>query len=225
MPDTGPALRFRRLQAVVIALLAVSGTAVLASVPSGGSLPRAAQFDARQPPASAPPVRTQDTGAATAPSARHPTGGDPRRLDPRRLDLRRLGVSAEIEPVGVAADGSAEIPEDPDRVGWYRYGPAPGEASGSAVIVGHVDSATGDLGAFASLYSVRADDVVTVRRTGGPPVTYQVVARTLADKEHLPASAFARTGRPVLTLITCAPPFDETRGGYQRNLIVTAVPR
>jgi hypothetical protein len=25
-------------------------------------------------------------------------------------------------------------------------------------------------------------------------------------------------------MITCAPPFDAERGGYQRNLVVTAIP-
>lgn len=201
-------------------LLAASGATVLALAPSGGDgLAPAPEFDARAdgPSSAASPARAKNTGTPTTASP------DPAAA-PRRLDIERVGLSAAVEPGGVAPDGSAEIPQDPQTIGWYRFGPAPGEPSGSAVLMGHVDSRTGDLGAFAALYDVRAGDEVTVRRADAPPVTYRVVARTRADKDQLPASAFARTGEPVLTMITCAPPFDEERGGYQRNLLVTAIP-
>ncbi|WDV34111.1 hypothetical protein OIM90_31470 [Streptomyces sp. AD16] len=46
----------------------------------------------------------------------------------------------------------------------------------------------------------------------------------MVDRDHLPEEVFRRHGRPVLTLITCAPPYDPERGGYQRNLVVYAVP-
>ncbi|MET9843700.1 class F sortase [Streptomyces ossamyceticus] len=224
MPDTGsaPWLR-RRLRTAVTVLLAVSGATVLALAPSRESLPPTADFDARtaaSPPA-APPVRAEDTGSPTTTPSASPVSSA---AVPGRLDIERVGLRAAIEPRGIAADGSAGIPEDPEKVGWYRFGPAPGEPSGSAVMVGHVDSRTGDLGAFAALFDVRAGDEVTVRRAAAPPVTYRVVARARVDKDRLPASAFARTGRPVLTMITCAPPFDAERGGYQRNLVVTAIP-
>ncbi|MEV4859398.1 class F sortase [Streptomyces ossamyceticus] len=186
-------------------------------------MPPTADFDARtaaSPPA-APPVRAEDTGSPTTTPSASPVSSA---AVPGRLDIERVGLRAAIEPRGIAADGSAGIPEDPEKVGWYRFGPAPGEPSGSAVMVGHVDSRTGDLGAFAALFDVRAGDEVTVRRAAAPPVTYRVVARARVDKDRLPASAFARTGRPVLTMITCAPPFDAERGGYQRNLVVTAIP-
>jgi hypothetical protein len=205
----------------VTVLLAASGATVLALAPSGGDrLAPASEFDARAGDSSsaAPPARAKGTGTPTAAARLGPAPA------PRRIDIERVGLSAVVEPGGVAPDGSAEIPQDPQTIGWYRFGPAPGEPSGSAVLMGHVDSRTGDLGAFAALYDVRAGDEVTVRRADAPPVTYRVVARTRADKDQLPTSAFARTGEPVLTMITCAPPFDEERGGYQRNLLVTAIP-
>ncbi|GAB2907753.1 class F sortase [Streptomyces heilongjiangensis] len=228
MPDTGPGpwLR-RRLRTAAIVLLAVSGATVLALAPSRESLPPATDFDARtaaSPPAT-PPVRAEDPGSPpTAPATSTAPTRPASAASPRWLDIERVGLHAAVEARGVAPDGSAEIPEDPQKVGWYRFGPAPGAPSGSAVMVGHVDSRTGDLGAFAALFDVRAGDEVTVRRTDAPPVTYRVVARVRVDKDRLPASTFARTGRPVLTMITCAPPFDPERGGYQRNLVVTALP-
>ncbi|PIM69491.1 peptidase C60 sortase A and B [Streptomyces sp. JV178] len=226
MPDTGPAPWLRqRLRTAVTVLLAVSGATVLALAPSRESLPPTADFDARtaaSPPA-APPVRAEDTGSPTPPTTTSASPASSAAV-PTRLGIERVGLGAAVEPRGIAPDGSADIPEDPEKVGWYRFGPAPGDPAGSAVMVGHVDSRTGDLGAFAALFDVRAGDEVTVRRAAAPPVTYRVVARAHVDKDRLPASAFARTGRPVLTMITCAPPFDAERGGYQRNLVVTAIP-
>ncbi|MGW6547538.1 class F sortase, partial [Streptomyces massasporeus] len=96
--------------------------------------------------------------------------------------------------------------------------------AGSAVLVGHVDDRTGRLGAFAKLYGVREGDDVTVARADAPPVRYEVTAREVVDRDRLPKEVFRRHGRPVLTLVTCAPPYDRERGGYQRNLLVYAVP-
>ncbi|MFC7511184.1 class F sortase [Streptomyces thermocarboxydus] len=92
------------------------------------------------------------------------------------------------------------------------------------MLVGHLDSETGDLGEFAALRDVRAGDTVEVRRDGAEPVVYRVTARTTVPKDELPPSAFRRTGPPVLTLITCAPPFEPERGGYTANLVLTAEP-
>jgi sortase (surface protein transpeptidase) len=92
------------------------------------------------------------------------------------------------------------------------------------VLVGHVDSHTGTLGEFAPLYEVRRGNRVEVRRTGAAPVVHRVVSRATVPKDELPSSVFCRTGDPVLTLITCAPPFDPDRGGYLANLVVTAEP-
>jgi sortase (surface protein transpeptidase) len=116
------------------------------------------------------------------------------------------------------------IPADPAVAGWYRFGPAPGSSQGSSVLVGHVDSETGALGEFAALYDVEPGDRVEVRRAGGEPALYRVTARSTVPKDALPSTTFRRTGPPVLTLVTCAPPFIPEEGGYLANLIVTAEP-
>ncbi|MEY7978546.1 class F sortase, partial [Streptomyces pilosus] len=144
--------------------------------------------------------------------------------EPTALRIPRVSLDAQVHDVGVGKDGTAEVPGDAGRVGWYRYGPAPGTATGSAVLIGHVDDRTGDLGAFAKLYEVRKGDDVAVAREGAPPVRYEVTAREVVDKDSLPDEVFRRHGRPVLTLVTCAPPYDREHGGYQRNLLVYAVP-
>jgi LPXTG-site transpeptidase (sortase) family protein len=143
---------------------------------------------------------------------------------PVRLTTTRVGISARVVPVGTDRARKVEIPGSPEEVGWYRYGPQPGAAAGSAVLVGHVDFRTGDLGQFARLYDVKAGDTVTVGLSDGTAVRYRVTARRTYDKERLPDELFRRAGEPVLTLITCAPPYDADSGGYRRNLVVTAQP-
>ncbi|MFF9202027.1 class F sortase [Streptomyces sp. NPDC014986] len=121
-------------------------------------------------------------------------------------------------------DGDMAVPADPAVAGWYRFGPAPGSTRGSSVLVGHVDGDTGALGEFAGLYDAGPGDLVEVRRVGAGPVRYRVTARSTVPQDALPPSVFRRGGPPVLTLITCAPPFVPGEGGYQANLVVTAQP-
>ncbi|MDD9207375.1 hypothetical protein PU560_12990 [Georgenia sp. 10Sc9-8] len=45
-----------------------------------------------------------------------------------------LTVDMPVDPVGVAADGQTEIPEDAARAGWYRFGATVGAAAGTTVI-------------------------------------------------------------------------------------------
>ncbi|MFE4053138.1 class F sortase [Streptomyces sp. YIM B13518] len=135
-----------------------------------------------------------------------------------------MGLAARVEGVGVTRQGALAVPEDPSVAGWYRYGPAPGSPRGSAVLVGHVDGDTGELGEFAALRDVERGDRVEVRRAKAGPAVYRVVSRATVPKDELPPSVFRRRGSPALTLITCAPPFDPGRGGYLANLVVTAEP-
>ncbi|WP_227870272.1 class F sortase [Streptomyces otsuchiensis] len=142
---------------------------------------------------------------------------------PVRVSVDRVGLTAQVVPVGVEDDGGAEVPEDPRLVGWYRFGPAPGAPAGSAVLMGHVDAHTGALGEFARLYDVREGDRVTVERDAAESVHYRITGRETVAREALPEWTFRRDGDPVLTLITCAPPYTAD-GGYRNNVVVTAVP-
>lgn len=148
---------------------------------------------------------------------------------PTRVRVDSVGIDAAVDPTGVLPDGTVVIPRDAYRVGWYRYGPAPGSRGGSAVLVGHVDSRTQGPGALYSLRNVQVGDrvVVTVDERAGQrrDIAYRVVARELMEKQRLPfAELFARSGPTRLTLITCGGAYVPDQGGYQENLVVTAVP-
>ncbi|KUN40728.1 peptidase C60 sortase A and B [Streptomyces longwoodensis] len=138
--------------------------------------------------------------------------------------MPRLDLSAAVDPVGVADDGTVVVPRDPRRVGWYRFSPRPGASGGSSVIVGHVDSDDRGLGVLVALAEVRAGDRVSVERADGSRVDYRVVSRRTVAKEALAASgAFRTEGPAVLTLVTCTGPYLPDQGGYRNNLVVTAV--
>jgi sortase (surface protein transpeptidase) len=116
------------------------------------------------------------------------------------------------------------LPDDVDRVGWYRFGPAPGQA-GSAVIAGHVDDVDQGLGALAPLRTADVGDALAVTDADGTTTHWRVVARELLRKRTLPrAELFRRDGPPRLTLITCGGPFLEQYLSYRDNVVVVAEP-
>ncbi|RZE02403.1 hypothetical protein C0Q64_11970 [Streptomyces albidoflavus] len=126
-----------------------------------------------------------------------------------------------VEPVGLTRDGSIGLPEDAQHAGWYTGSPTPGQ-NGNAVLVGHVDSATGPA-AFYGLSALRTGDAIVVERLDGRPAHYTVSSLTVHPKDGFPADQVYRpTLTPRLTLITCADwdPDDRT---YRSNLVLTAV--
>ena len=143
---------------------------------------------------------------------------------PAGLAIAALGIDAPIEPVGVAPDGQMAIPGDVARVGWYRFGPAPGGV-GNAVLAGHVDDAEQGLGVLAPLREIAEGTEVVVTHAAGTATRWRVVSRELMDKQVLPLDAiFARAGTPRLVLITCGGPFLPELRSYRDNVVVVAEP-
>ena len=146
-------------------------------------------------------------------------------VPPVRIVIPRLGVDAPVDPVGVYEDGSVEIPEDVARVGWYRFGSDPAAGGGSTVIVGHRDGFDQGAGAFYAISALGPGDTVELRLSDGSSRWYEVVAREAVAKELLPSDDIFDEGGPErLTLVSCIGYFDRDDGGYQENVIVTAVP-
>ena len=131
-------------------------------------------------------------------------------------------------PVRVAsttANGVLDVPADIREAGWWSGGARLGDPFGSTLIAAHVDSASQGLGPFASLLQVRSGDRV---RLHSDHLRQVFVVRSL---RLLPRPSFA--GRPELrsphgprrlVLVTCAPPYDPARGGYQNLAVVVGTP-
>jgi sortase (surface protein transpeptidase) len=116
------------------------------------------------------------------------------------------------------------IPEDVDRVGWYEFGPVPGQ-EGSAVLAGHVDDREQGLGALAPLREAAVGDELVVTDADGTTTRWRVVSRELISKQVLPLERiFARVGPPRLTVVTCGGPFLPEYRSYRDNVVVVAEP-
>ncbi|MFF0561837.1 class F sortase [Streptomyces sp. NPDC004266] len=213
----------------VMALIGVILSTMLVVAVRRDELARAADFGSPPTTAAAPTTaRPQPPEPAPPPAAANTTEapdrlGSSRVPEPQELLIPRLDLRAPVDSVGVTDDGLMEVPPDPDRVGWYRFSPAPGSAAGSSVVVGHVDAKGRGLGVLNALNEVRQGDRVLVERKDGSTIAYEITERRTVGKKALADSeAFRRDGRSVLTLITCTGPYLSDAGGYQNNLVVTA---
>ncbi|GAA1172786.1 hypothetical protein GCM10009584_12190 [Ornithinimicrobium humiphilum] len=143
---------------------------------------------------------------------------------PVRLRVPSVGLDVPLDAVAVAADGQMEVPDDASRAGWYRHGPPPGSAAGSAVVAGHVDDPTGP-GAFLALTEAAEGDDVLVDLEDGTTVRYRITAReTVAKPELAVDDLFRRDGPSVLRLVTCTGEWSRATGHYTDNLVLTAEP-
>lgn len=141
---------------------------------------------------------------------------------PISIDIASVGIrQANVEAVGVAANGEMEVPEARD-VGWYSYGAAPGEP-GAAVLAAHV-AYDGIDGVFVNLTRLAAGDQIVVRFDDGSAKTFTVDSLTAYKKDELPDSLFARAGDSSLVLITCGGDFQQSIRSYEDNIVAVASP-
>lgn len=168
---------------------------------------------------SVPPAPAASTGS-TAPAT---AAAEP--APPVRIELPTLGVDTVVVPVGVDGEGLVEVPQDVSEVGWYRFGPAPGAATGSAVLTGHVDDHLQGVGVFGRIGDLGPGDAVRVADESGLTREFSVVSREEWSKGQVPLDRlFDRGGSSRLVLITCGGTFDNSTLGYDDNIAITAVP-
>jgi hypothetical protein len=214
-----------RAAATVTAVLAVVGLLVSLHAlwprpDTGSQIPVAGPG----PAATVEPTRSDAPSPATRRLTAAPRSAAPRQARAVRVEVASAGLDSALRPVGVAADGQMALPPDPRVLGWYRFGPAPGDGTGSVVIAGHLDSKRFGLGPPVGLRDVDPGDVVRVTHSNGRRASYTVVDVRRYDRRALPAELFSRTGPERLRIVTCGGEYLPDQGGYQQNLVVTAVP-
>jgi hypothetical protein len=170
----------------------------------------------------APEGGTQPSVTPVAPARRAPSATAAEA--PRRVVLPS-GRSVPVAAVGTTTGGVLDVPDDIGVAGWWRGGSRLGDPFGSVLVAAHVDSATQGLGPFAELLGVTAGSRIHVQ-SRSLRRTYEVRSRRLVPQRDLADDAwiFDVTGEARLTLVTCAPPYDAARGGYQNLAVVTALP-
>jgi sortase (surface protein transpeptidase) len=198
----------------------VGGVALIALVLAGCS-PSVADTTAR--PAEATIPASPSPSAPPPPPAFTAVREVARSPVPARLRVPDLGVDAAIGPVGKAADGSVEVPEQADDVGWYDGGARPGEP-GPAVLLGHVDTTSGPA-VFVRLPQARPGTVIEVVGVDGSVQRFGVDRVQSFPKTRFPTEEVYLPGlEPELRLVTCGGRFDRTTGHYVDNVVVWASP-
>jgi len=140
---------------------------------------------------------------------------------PVSIAIPSIGVVAPVTRLRLERDGTLEVPESFSETGWWSGGFKPGQ-TGAAVIVGHVDSKSGPA-VFANLQEVERGDLVQVTGRDGTALEFEVKRIEEHDKDEFPTNqVYTETRDPELRLLTCAGKFDDSKGHYDRNVIVWA---
>ena len=222
--------------------MAAVATAVAALLTSCAAAPGREAPPPQAPQATPPPPASQAAQAPSAAGSASPPaaaeepspartareGSTQRRtFAPTQITLNAHGDVARtsVTVVDTTATGELGLPQDPGVVGWWQSGALAGEAFGSVVLAGHIDSRTQGLGFFVRLLGVGVGDTVELSN-GVLRAGYRVTATRNVDRAVLVTGTdtFSQRVPGRLVLITCAGPFNQTTRHYQDNLVVTAEP-
>lgn len=144
---------------------------------------------------------------------------------PTTVSIPAIGVSSVIDPLGLNADGSLEVPArgpSYDHAGWFTGSPPPGD-SGPAVLLGHVNGRGGAPSVFSRLSELDVGDAVSVTRNDGSTTTFEIYRAEQYPKDAFPTTAvYGDTAESELRLITCAGAWDAEVHHYQDNTVVYA---
>lgn len=139
----------------------------------------------------------------------------------------RLPSGTRVPVIAVATrdTGVLDVPDDVAAAGWWSGGSRVGDPFGATLLAGHVDSAKQGLGAYAELLDVRPRQRVRLS-SAHLEQAFVIDALRLIAKGDVGRDprVWSSRGDRRLVLVTCAPPYDPARGGYQRLAVVTALP-
>lgn len=134
-----------------------------------------------------------------------------------------LGPARGLNPDGTINDAPLSGPTW-SLPWWYNGGPTPGQ-NGSAVLLGHVDSAVGagHLGVFFHLGDLEPGQAITVTLGDGTVTRWVITSTDLYPDSQFPdAVVYDRSGPPVLRLVTCGGSFNWQTHHYESATVVTA---
>ena len=199
---------------LVVTLIALRGSET--STPEAPSVSSASGPSTRPSPTTAPQTRAKADKAPSPDFGPSMSGSAP-----VGLSIPRIGVRADnIVDLGLADDGTIEVPQDASAPGWFTPGPSPGQL-GPAVIAGHVDSTTGPA-VFYRLGELRPGDRVQVARQDGSTAVFRVDKVETYEKKAFPTRAvYGTTHHAELRLITCSGEYD-SETGYLSNTVAYA---
>jgi LPXTG-site transpeptidase (sortase) family protein len=140
---------------------------------------------------------------------------------PTRLKIPAIDVDAPVEYIGKTAKGDMAVPSGHIAVGWYKYGPLPGD-TGSSVIAGHIVGLTGERGVFFHLDKLQTGDILQIADAKGSVASFTVRQTKTYDQTQQPSEVFNSSSGTHLNLITCAGDWDAAHRNYLKRLVVFA---
>jgi sortase A len=145
---------------------------------------------------------------------------EPIYIQPAKLIIQSLGINAEIEPVGIAQDGSLDTPKISKNVGWYEEGTMPGQ-EGNLILNAHYDDNYGRPAAFWQLKNIKLDDTVVVLDAYGRKHEYKVISYDLIDiNDPDRLNVFKSDESAKITLITCGGVWISGKATYDKRLVI-----
>jgi len=139
---------------------------------------------------------------------------------PTHIKIPSINVNAEIYYVGLDSNGAMDIKEDPTKVGWYEFGPRPGQ-NGSAVIAGHYGW-LGDKGSvFNDLHTLKSGNEVIIIDNNEIQITFIVREIKILDPNADASKIFnSNDNKAHLNLVTCNGTWENSKQTYSNRLIV-----
>ncbi|MEK9520158.1 class F sortase [Streptomyces sp. NPDC087908] len=167
-----------------------------------------------------PPVPSAAQAFAAGPSVHTDAAADPLPPSaPVRLRIPETDVDTPMMRLGLARDGSLDVPPAADRnmAGWYGDGTPPG-AKGTAIVAGHVDNADGPA-VFYTLGALKKGHRIEVDRQDGRTAVFTVDAVEVYENEDFPnRKVYDEANRAEIRVITCGGGFSKKKG-YGGNVV------
>lgn len=144
----------------------------------------------------------------------------PASIIPYKIKIDAINVDTYVERVGVAKDGTMDVPKNIFNTAWFGEGGFRPGALGNAVIAGHLD-APGVKAVFWDLDKLKPGDKVEVTDFNGQKLTFEVTGSQIYSYNNAPLlDIFGPSAQPRLNLITCIGAFDQSRLSYDKRLVV-----
>ena len=141
---------------------------------------------------------------------------------PTQLIIPTINVNAQIISLGLASDGSVDVPKGPHQTSWFNLGPKPGE-KGSAVISGHYGIwKNGTDSVFNLLPNLKIGDNIYVKDEKGITHSFVVEKTKIYGKNEIVPEIFNKNDDAYLNIITCNGTWLANEKTYSQRLVVFA---
>lgn len=139
---------------------------------------------------------------------------------PVRLKIPKINVDAAIEQSGLTSDGDMQEPAKIQNVGWYKFGPHPGN-NGSAVVGGHYGWSNKGTSVFNTLHTLNKGDLVYIEDDKGAIATFIVRELRTYNRDAAAPEVFGSSDEKAhLNLVTCDGVWQKSLQTYTDRLVV-----